>query len=663
MTEYRASSYVDDRDSPAPERSSNRFLDRSVSYSRYQPTRSAGSSYSNCTSVDELCNRFNRYQRQVRDIVNTFAESDIDETTRQIMNQNSFNRPPLAFHTVHGTNVVLLKNGRVARRKESFCKGLAFSNRPVDIDENVCLKLSEVSSNWSGVLRFGVTNFDPETYRNIPVPKFACPDLTSKEGYWAKALPERYSIEGNVLHFFINATGELYYGLNGSQKGLFLTGINVHLPMWLILDIYGNSVALEFLDANEFVVRRRDPIPPVPINRAPAVPPPVLPQNHLHARDNTQNERMDVRHSGSLIRFHHITGRNVVLNAARNEATRNDSEYHQGYVFTERPVRRSEKVTILIKSVEPLYSGGLAFGLTCCDPSTLVNSDLPDDSALLIDLPDYWVGIKDVAVKPAAGAKLSFWILQSGEVKFSMDDGEGRVIFYCDASLSLYMYFDVYGSTTSIRLLGSEQVAQNGRSIANVPAITSENPGTRSQPLSIPTRPRRAAPPLPAPRNSNSQSPMLRVNMPAVDQAPLVPPPPVAQRPEPRVPPYPPPPRPVVSRITDLDDLSSIPSVSGRAVPAVPLTRPAISNPPPVPPPKLPSNMPTASSSSTQQSDADKREDECTICMDAAVNCALYTCGHMCVCYPCGQAIMKTGEPTCPVCRAPIKDLLQIFRP
>ncbi|CAP34396.1 Protein CBG15927 [Caenorhabditis briggsae] len=192
-----------------------------------------------------------------------FGNLQLDDETRDIINQTGpGNRPPLTFHCIHGSNVVLMKNGRMAKRRESFCKGLAFSSRPIDIDENVCLRLCEVGTNWSGVLRFGVTNEDPEQYRDTPVPTFACPDLTTKDGYWAKALPERYSSEGNILHFYVNSQGELFYGINGSQKGMFLTGINVRAPMWLILDIYGNSVGVEIIDASEFRPRRS--APPVP---------------------------------------------------------------------------------------------------------------------------------------------------------------------------------------------------------------------------------------------------------------------------------------------------------------------------------------------------------------------------------------------------------------
>lgn len=155
-------------------------------------------------------------------------------------------RPKLGFHRVHGEHVKISKGGKMAKRVESFCKGLAFSNRPIEIDEIVCIKFSEMATNWSGVLRFGVTNTDPETLGNS-LPRFACPDLTSKEGNWAKALAERYCQAQSILHFYVRENGELYYGVNGVQKGLFLSGINTRSPMWVLVDIYGNSNCLEFL--------------------------------------------------------------------------------------------------------------------------------------------------------------------------------------------------------------------------------------------------------------------------------------------------------------------------------------------------------------------------------------------------------------------------------
>lgn len=47
------------------------------------------------------------------------------------------NLPPLLFHNVHGENIRISRDGTVARRAESFCKGIAFSSRPVKVNEKV----------------------------------------------------------------------------------------------------------------------------------------------------------------------------------------------------------------------------------------------------------------------------------------------------------------------------------------------------------------------------------------------------------------------------------------------------------------------------------------------------------------------------------------------
>lgn len=47
------------------------------------------------------------------------------------------NLPPLTFHQVHGDNIRLCNGGTIARRHESFCKGVTFSARPVRVGEKV----------------------------------------------------------------------------------------------------------------------------------------------------------------------------------------------------------------------------------------------------------------------------------------------------------------------------------------------------------------------------------------------------------------------------------------------------------------------------------------------------------------------------------------------
>ncbi|KAI8512515.1 hypothetical protein Bbelb_091540 [Branchiostoma belcheri] len=55
------------------------------------------------------------------------------------------------------------------------------------------------------------------------------------------------------------------------------------------------------------------------------------------------------------------------------------------------------------------------------------------------------------------------------------------------------------------------------------------------------------------------------------------------------------------------------------------------------------------------------REGHCLICLDQTVDTVLYQCGHMCVCNGCGLNLKAQGH-NCPVCRAPIRDVIRAYR-
>ena len=114
------------------------------------------------------------------------------------------NAPPLRFHQVCGDNIHIEAGGFRARRVESFCKGIVFSDRPVALGEKVALRLTDLSSRWSGVIRLGFTGVNPAHMGQLP--KYACPDLTSKPGYWAKALSERYPVRPTRLNSHMHST-------------------------------------------------------------------------------------------------------------------------------------------------------------------------------------------------------------------------------------------------------------------------------------------------------------------------------------------------------------------------------------------------------------------------------------------------------------------------
>ena len=54
-------------------------------------------------------------------------------------------------------------------------------------------------------------------------------------------------------------------------------------------------------------------------------------------------------------------------------------------------------------------------------------------------------------------------------------------------------------------------------------------------------------------------------------------------------------------------------------------------------------------------------EGSCLICTEAQVDTVFYACGHMCACYLCSMNL-KQKNHNCPVCRAPIKDIIRTYK-
>ena len=69
--------------------------------------------------------------------------------------------------------------------------------------------------------------------------------------------------------------------------------------------------------------------------------------------------------------FHHLHGRSVMLSPDRLVARRAPDEYCNGYVFTCRALHLGEQLVTAVGAVERDYIGGLAFGMTSCDPNSL----------------------------------------------------------------------------------------------------------------------------------------------------------------------------------------------------------------------------------------------------------------------------------------------------
>lgn len=50
----------------------------------------------------------------------------------------------------------------------------------------------------------------------------------------------------------------------------------------------------------------------------------------------------------------------------------------------------------------------------------------------------------------------------------------------------------------------------------------------------------------------------------------------------------------------------------------------------------------------------------CTICSEGIIDSVIYHCGHMCTCIACGLEL-KSKALKCPICRAPITDVIRAY--
>merc|ERR1712226_1501983 len=189
---------------------------------------------------------------------------------------------PLEFHPVHGDNVLLTQGNTIAARVESFCKAVVFTHRPVRVNEKIFIRFVEKSESWSGSIRFGFSAVDPRQLAGH-LPKYACPDLTNKSGFWAKALSEKFAEKDSVMYYYVSSGGDVIFGVNGEDKGVFFSGVDTRKQLWGLVDVYGNSHVIELVDPRRTLnnirtaqsvsrspapARHHQPAPPAPPQQA-----------------------------------------------------------------------------------------------------------------------------------------------------------------------------------------------------------------------------------------------------------------------------------------------------------------------------------------------------------------------------------------------------------
>uniref|UniRef100_A0A3B1KH66 G2/M phase-specific E3 ubiquitin-protein ligase-like n=1 Tax=Astyanax mexicanus TaxID=7994 RepID=A0A3B1KH66_ASTMX len=156
--------------------------------------------------------------------------------------------------------------------------------------------------------------------------------------------------------------------------------------------------------------------------------------------------------------FHpEVKGQLVSICQGAHLAMRDISCFKHGLVFLSRPVKIKERISICIESTVPSWDGALRVGFTnhCPNANLIPPMAIPD----LRETPGYCaVPVPEETCQ--TGAHVEFWMNHAGYVMIQGADGKTfymKVKGQVKLKEPLYVFLDMYGSTSAVRLLGSRK--------------------------------------------------------------------------------------------------------------------------------------------------------------------------------------------------------------
>ncbi|XP_063046770.1 E3 ubiquitin-protein ligase NEURL1B [Engraulis encrasicolus] len=586
--------------------------------------------------------------------------------------------PPRFHPQAKGKNIRLDGQLRRATRKNSFCNGITFSQRPVRLYEKVRLRLSSVHSGWSGALRFGFTSLDPGELASADIPKYACPDLVTRPGYWAKALPERLATRDNVLAFWADRHGRVFYSINEGEPVLFHCGLSVGCPLWAIIDIYGITQEVTLLESTFAESVGASCLSAVRLSA-------YLPQSS-HDSANYSNNQLESSQAAAakMASLQLGTPYNQLIpccsSSPSSSSALNNPTSSAPPCSSSAPPSSSANPSSAVPTTPPPPPLSLSSaGPRLMAPPSSSSSSTPYTSSSSPRAPL-------AASPPPLDSDLHFHPVRGSDVVLSVDrtaacvhflDGSRTLVFSdrplrpgetlyvevghlglpylgallfgmtsCDPAslqaadlpadpnqlLDRKEYWVVYrgfpmpcsGDVLSFCLLPNGEVHHgvNGGARGRLLCVDSSQPlwtfftlhGAVNRLRILGTL--QASPPLSSPSISQSSSP------------------------------------------EDSDsDLAFSVNRSSSASESSLVTAPSSPLSPPVSPTFLcPEVLPPGGNGGSKSG-------ECTVCFDQEVDTVIYTCGHMCLCHECGLKLKRQINACCPICRRPIKDVIKTYRP
>lgn len=375
--------------------------------------------------------------------------------------------------TLCGKNIVFHERNTVATRNHHYDHGIVFSSEPLRADELFEVRVTRVSRQWAGSLRFGLTTFPVGAEPQWPSPGHPLPPtaklLSGTDTFifvgaqvWKNETLVRDNYGPSLNRVDVGdcvgvkrcSDGTMHAVFNGEDLGV--AAFNVPEKVFAVFDIYGSVESVAVI--SKTLVSE-------------VVPTETLTGSHmssqsLRSQDSLEHCKEAPAQQDAVVDFHDYKGRNVQL-TNKNITAKRISGYNNGCVIFRRPMIHDRLFQVRIEKLDTKWSGSLRIGVTAarCDD---IAPCLPD-SAFKLKRPS-WVICADgvfldgTKIKGRYGPNLDS--LQEKHVVGLLVDSENSLHLYVngadqgvgakDIPDHCYMVVDLSGQCIEVSIAPSE---------------------------------------------------------------------------------------------------------------------------------------------------------------------------------------------------------------
>ena len=180
------------------------------------------------------------------------------------------------FHSVHGCNIKLSKNGLLAERikpSDTYDGGVVYGANVLRGTTEFEVKITSYGAKWAGSLKLGVMQCKAEstikhsdTPKTSPGTKMYCvwsvDQVNNKLVGYSGPTERMYSStnlenlrEGDRLGLQVSHDGVLTFFVNGKSQGVAAQGVYQEgYNMYAVVDVYGRCTAVRITKASKFTL-------------------------------------------------------------------------------------------------------------------------------------------------------------------------------------------------------------------------------------------------------------------------------------------------------------------------------------------------------------------------------------------------------------------------